>query len=184
MRIPHDTTKIFTEIFENADSFLDGWKASGLYEESLVADSSVKKLFFLVYSRYGNSAIANLDVSQFMYRVYAIIFQFAPAWEKKLEVQKKLRDLSDEELMKGSKAIYNHAFNPSQEPSTCTLEEISTINDQNTTNYKKSRMEGYAMLMELLENDVTEYILSKFKPLFATFVYTRPDLFITEEEEE
>lgn len=179
-RIPHDTTKIFTDIFDSEAVFLNSWKECGLYDEALLTESNVKKLFFLLYSKFGNSAIANWDEEQFKYKVYAIMFQYGPTWQKRLEVQKKLRSLSDEELMKGSKAIYNHAYNPSTDPSTSTIEEILTINDQNTTNFKKSKIEGYGMLLELLETDVTEEFLRRFKPLFATFVYTRPDLYITE----
>lgn len=181
-RIPHDTTKIFTDIFDNDELFLNSWKECGLYEEDLLLEKNVKKLFFLLYAKFGNSAIANWDEEQFKYKLYSIMFQYGPTWQKRLEIQKKLRNLSDDELMKGSKAIYNHAFNPSTDPSTSTIEEILTINDQNTTNFKKSKIEGYGLLLELLETDVTEEFLNRFKNLFATFVYTRPDLFVTEGE--
>lgn len=96
----------------------------------------------------------------------SIIFMYGPSWEKRLEIQTKIRDLTDEELMRGGKAIYNHSFNPSTAPKTGSLEELDTINEQNTTNYKKSKMEGYSMLMSLLERDVTEEFISLFSKLF------------------
>lgn len=182
-RLPHHTTKIFTEIYPNHEEFITGWRDSGLYQEGWIREDSLKKLFYLLYAKYGNNAIANRDQEQFKYKVYAIIYQYAPTWQRKVEVQKILRELPEEELVKGSKQIYNHAFNPSSDPSTCQLEEIPTINDQNTTNYKKSVIEGYALLLDLLEADVTQELLNRFKPLFATFVYTRPDIYITEEED-
>jgi len=181
-RLPHDTTKTFTEIFESKETFLSEWKESGLYEEGLVKDSSITKTFFHLYAKFGNSAIANWDIEQFKYKVWSTIFKYAPSWEKRLEIQAKFRGLSEEELMKGNKQIFNHAFNPSTDPSTCTLEEILTVNDQNTTNIKRSKIEAYAMLNDLIETDVTEAYLERFRPLFATFVYTKPDLFVTEED--
>lgn len=183
-RIPHDTTKLFCDIWDNAADFLADWKDSGLYAQGLVKDDNIKTLFYLLYARHANSAIANWDQEQFKYKVYANIFQYGPTWEKRLDVQTKLRALTDEELMQGSKAIMNHAYNPSQAPGTGTLTELDYINEQNTNNYKKSKVEGYALLLDLLETDVTAEFLNRFKPLFATFVYTRPDLFVTELDEE
>lgn len=181
-RIPHDTTKIFTEIFESQETFLEEWKSCGLYKSSLLKETSVKWLYCMLYAKYGNSAIANWDINQFKYKVYSIMFQYGPTWEKRLDIQERLRSLKEEELLKGSKAIYNQALNPSTEPTTSTLEEITTINAQNTTNFKKSVMEGYELLLGLLETDVSEEFLRRFKPLFATFVYTRPDIYVSEGE--
>ena len=182
-RIPHDTTQIFTDIFPDEETFISSWKESGLYKEGLLTDSNATLLFYLLYSRYGNSAIANWDVTQFKYRVYATIFQYGPTWQKRLEVQEKIRGLDESELMTGAKAIHNHAFNPSAAPTTDTLESLSYINDQNTTNYKRSKLEAYESLMNLLETDVTSEFLDRFKPLFARFIHTRPDIYVTEEDE-
>ena len=42
-------------------------------------------------------------------------------------------NLSEEDIRLGSKAIYNQALNPQTEPSTKSLEELTYINQQNTT---------------------------------------------------
>ena len=104
---------------------------------------------------------------------------------KRLEVQKKLRELSDDEILIGSKAIYNHAFNPSVAPSTQNMTELPYINDQNTTNFKRSKLDAYTLLLELLETDVTEEFIDKFRPCFKQFVRPeKPILFVTEVDEE
>lgn len=95
---------------------------------------------------------------------------YGPSWQKRLEIQQKLIDLSDDEIVKGTTAIYNSALNPGQTPSTQTLEELNYINSQNTTKYKKSKIEGYATLYSLIETDVTEEFIGKFKKLFITVV--------------
>lgn len=99
-------------------------------------------------------------------------------------------DLSDidGDLFKGTKAIYNHAFNPgdysSEKSGTETQPELAYVNDQNVTNYKKSKMDAYTQLWDLLATDVTNEFINKFSGLFAKFVHTRPDLYITELDEE
>lgn len=160
-------TKIFTEIWDNKNDFISDLKETGLIN---IKDDSLNVLYMLLYARYGNSPIANNDVYQFKAKVASIIFQYGPTWEKRLDVQKKIRELTEEDIFTGTKAIYNHAYNPSIEPGTSSLEEIPEINEQNTTNFKKSKLEGYSMLLDLLETDVTGEFINKFKICFKQFV--------------
>lgn len=184
--LPEYSTMLFTEVWDNASDFKDDYKASGLYlTNAKISDDSATALFYLLYARYGNSPIANRDVNQFQYKIFSVIMQYGPAWEKRLDVQSKLRALTDDEVRLGSKAIYNQALNPSTEPTTSTLEEITYINQQNTTNYKKSPLDGYAMLLELISADVTEDFLKKFNVCFKKFVTPeRPLLYVTEEDDD
>ena len=78
--------------------------------------------------------------------------------------------MSEDDLRESAKAIYNHSYNPSTAPSTDTLDELTTINDQNVTKHKRSRTDAYALLLSLLETDVTGEFLDKFKKLFITIV--------------
>ena len=112
------------------------------------------------------------------------MFQYGPSWEKKLEIQEKLRALSDEEIAKGSKAIYNTALNPSNAPSTQSLEELQYINSQNTTNYKKSKMDAYTQLWGLIDTDVTGEFINRFNVCFKQFVRPeKPLLYVTDNDE-
>ena len=169
--------------WNNAESFLKDWKSTFYYisDNTLVTDINIKLIWSLLYSRFANSPIANKDEDQFKNKVFATIFQYAPTWQKELDIQKKLRgmNLDSGDLFLGTKMIYNHAYNPSTEPSTASLEELTKIDDQNTTHYKKGVLEGLNYLDDLLKNDVTEAFMNRFKKLFKQFV--TPDYF--EEEE-
>ena len=184
--LPEYSTVLFTEIWDNEDDFLSDYKDSGLYKDvSKITDDSAKTLFFLLYARYGNNPLANHDETQFKYKVFSIIFQYGPTWEKELAVQYNLRALDIDAIRQGSKAIYNQALNPQTEPSTGSLTELTYINQQNTTNYKKSPLEGYAILLDLLKKDVTNEFLNRFQKLFKVFVSAeKPLLYVTDIEEE
>ena len=184
--LPEYSTMLFCDVWDNAIEFVSDYKSSGLYENiAKISDSSATMLFYLLYARYGNSPIANRDVNQFQYKIFATIFQYGPTWEKQLSVQKALRDLTDAEIRQGSKAIYNQALNPQTAPSTSTLDELTYINQQNTTNYKKSPLDGYAMLLELLDTDVTKAFIDKFNICFKKFVTPeKPLLYVSEEDED
>lgn len=186
--LPRYDTVLFTDIWESAESFRTDI-ASSVFSSAL-SSANQTALFYLLYARYGNSPIANYDTEQFKMKVFSIIFQYGPTWEKRLDIQNKLRGLSEDELMAGSRAIYNHAYNPSTDPSTSTLEELAMINDQNTTNYKRSKLEAYAQLWDLLETDITGEFIDRFAVCFKkfvsperTFVYIDP-LYEDEEDDD
>lgn len=184
--LPQYSTMLFTQIWDNAEDFVSDYKSSGIYDvHNCIADDSATKLFYLLYARYGNSPMANRDINQFKYKIFSVIFQYGPKWEKELEIQYNLRELTEDEIRLGSKAIYNQALNPQTSPSTATLEELTYINQQNTTNYKKSPTEGYAMLVSLLKDDITSKFIDKFSICFKKFVSNeQPLIYVTEVEED
>lgn len=188
--IPQYSTVLFTDIWDNVEDFKSDFQDSP-FNDSIKDGSvtgqpdNVSLVFYLLYARYGNNPIANLDETQWKFKIFSTIFQYGPSWEKRLDIQKKLRELSDADLLAGSKAIHNTALNPSTSPSTGSLDELTYINSQNTTNYKKSKMEAYAQLWELINTDVTEDFLNKFKKCFKIFVSSeQPLLFVTDNEED
>lgn len=163
----------FGEVFQSARGWLEAYKTNGI--PTTISDESATTLFYLLYAKYGNTPIKMTDSNLFAYKCFQIVFQYAPTWEKRLEVQKIIRQMSltDGELFQGGKAIYNHAMHDGSAPTTQTLTELRFIDSQNTTNYKKSKAEGLALMDSLLVTDVTEELLSKFKPLFSQWL--KPD---------
>jgi hypothetical protein len=165
-------TRSFNNIYENIDKFIEDfefYKSIGLNTD-LKKDTSINTIFYLLCARYGNSHIANSDENQFKLKLFSTIFQYAPYWEKKLDIQSTLRGLTEEQLREGSKQINNHSYNPSTAPTTDTLDELPTINEQTGTKFKKSRLDAYGILSDLLERDVTEEFIGKFKKLFLYIV--------------
>lgn len=178
------TNVTFTDIYNNAEDFVNDYKTSGLYDDyNKITDPNATTLYYLLYAKYGNSSIRNWDETQFKYKLFSIIFMYGPSWEKRLEVQAKLRAFTPEELSIGATQIYNHSYNPSTPPSTQFLDELPTINDQNVTKNRRGRLDTYNLLLSLLETDVTNEFLNKFKPLFMQIGFDEPDIFITEIEE-
>ena len=173
-------TRTFDEIWDNVNDFLDDYHNNGI--PAIVTDENVNTLFYLLYSKFGNSHIASSDENRFKYALFRIIWEFGPAWEKKLNLQSKLRSLTEDQLIEGSKQIYNNASNPSTQPGTFTDEELKYINNQNVAKSKKGRLEAYSLLLELLEDDVTEQFLSKFNKLFLTIVIPDYPLWYVDEE--
>ena len=140
----------------------------------------IKTLYYLLYAKYGNSAIASSDVNQFKYKVFTTIFEYAPAWKKRLEIQEKLFNINlsevDPDYLKGTMVMYNHAVNPDTEPTTTSYDALPGINRQTVQTTKRGMLEGYATLLELVNTDVTAAFLNKFKKLFLTVVMPQAPL--------
>jgi hypothetical protein len=140
----------------------------------------LQTLYYLLYAKYGNSAIASSDVNQFKYKVFSTIFEYAPAWAGRLKVQEKLFNINldavDPDYLKGTMVMYNHAMNPDTEPTTSAYDALDGINRQTVQTTKRGMLEGYATLLELINTDVTAAFLSKFKKLFLTVVMPQAPL--------
>lgn len=173
--------KKFTDVYDSVEKFLADYNGVGL--PTTISQGSAQTLYYLLYGRYGNDVIASSDINRFKYRLFGIIFQYGPTWEKRLEIQEKLRGLTEDEILTGSRQIYNNAQNPSTEPSTDTTDELQYINEQNVTKNRRGKLDAYAMLMELLRSDVTNELLTKFKTLFLTVIEPEEPLYYISEED-
>ena len=181
-------TSTFADIFPDADKFFSEYTKSILFtadttDENKIPSNYMKILWGLLYARYGNSSIASSDPNRFKYQLWSIIYSAGPAWVKKLELQAKLRGLTDDELLTGSKTINNLAYHDGTQPSTSTLEEIQAISQQNTVNTKRSKLDGYSLLYDMLNEDVTSSFLSRFKKLFLQVVAPERPLWYEEADE-
>lgn len=174
--------KMFCDIYNEVEDFLDDYDSLGAFPRT-INETNAQILYYLLVAKFGNSPIANYDENQFKVKLFGIIWQYGPTWEKRLEIQKKLRELSEDEMREGNKSIINSALNPETMPSTGDLTELNYINQQNTNSNKRSKLNGYADLWELLKIDVTENFLSQFRPLFLTVVVQTSNIYTDDEEE-
>lgn len=169
-------TRTFAEIFPSFDTFEAEYSNTALkipftnVSTTEHGGLTLDQFYYMMYAHYGNSHIAYSDENQFKYYMYSIMYQYGPTVIRKREVRNTLLALSDDQLTEGGKAIYNHSFNPNTAPSTSTLEELLTINDQNTTNYKKSKAEGLLTFLDMIDNDPVDEFIHKFKQLFLSVV--------------
>lgn len=173
--------KKFADVFEEAEDFAQFYETCGI-PAKLSNEDSIITIYYLLMARYANSTIASSDENRFKYAVMSLIFSYGPSWEKRIEIQDTLRGLTVDELMAGSKAIYNKGYNPSTPVPQDG--EIATINEQNTSTFKRSKLDAYGNLLALIQTDVTGDFLSKFQKLFIAFPPEMAMYYATEEEEE
>ena len=149
---PMYDTNLFCEIWDSSESFLADYNNTGTeftnQVPATISQQNALMTYLLLFSRYGNNPIANYDVTQFKNKIFTTIWQYGPAWEKRLKMQEDIRSLTLEEIMTGTKTgwtsdgsqsqtntgsdttINNHAYNPSTAPSTQSTSELDYIDQQ------------------------------------------------------
>ena len=170
-------TLTFVDVWGELNEFLTDYQTQAL--PKIITTTSATTLYYLLYARYGNSPIVNQDKEQWKYKVWSLIFRYGGTWEKKVDIQDKIRNLTLDEIKEGATAIYNRALNPESAP---TPEELTYVNEQNVQKHIKNDSQAYAEWMALLEEDVTGYFLDRFKPLFKSFVANEYPIVYTDEE--
>jgi hypothetical protein len=169
--------KRFCDIYSDADSFLEDMGSLGLAKN--LEDDDYRTVFFLLFAKYGDTGITGYnDETRWKMRLQSVIWQYGPEWKKKLSLQEEIRGMSVDDAMKGAVMIYNHAINPSTEPSTGTDTELDYINEQTQNRSKKSRVDAIATLWDLMESDVTASFLNRFKDLFTKFTLHDDPLYL------
>ena len=166
--MPEYNTKLFREIWPTVESFQTDYGNSPLKWPEL--DGKQAMIYYLLFANYANNSIANMDVNQFKAKVFEKIFNYGPTWQKKLVIQEKLRSMSEDELRTGGRNISNFAINPNSSPSASSTDELSFVSQQTSRNHKRGRVDAYANLLTLLDEDVTEQFIERFRPLFRRFV--------------
>lgn len=167
-------TSTFSEVYPN----LEAWNTDFQYFKSSISffgpfkneTEMVKNIYYALASEYAFSHhIGGRD--QWKLMLWSRIMEYGPFLEKELEVQKSILSMNLSEFEQGGKAIYNTALNPGTAPSDTSLTELQYINQQNVTNYKKSKPEAYMILTEILNKNLIKDFLLKFKNLFISVAY-------------
>lgn len=167
---PAYNTLTFSQVYKSDVEFYAEISASKFADVASLSATQQTTLFWLLFARYANNPITNLDVEQWKAKLQAILYAYAPTYFKKMDVQKSIRALDLDELREGFKNIQNRAFNDATAPSTDTDTELDYINEQLVNKGKRSKAESYAYVLSILRTNYTEDFLDKFKILFKKVV--------------
>ena len=95
--LPQYDTKLMTDVWSKAPDFVADYQNIGI--PTTISVQNATTLYYLLYARYGNTPIANYDEEQWKYKIFSIVFQYGPTWEKRLDIQNTLRGLQIDDLV-------------------------------------------------------------------------------------
>lgn len=165
-------TRSFSDIYPTFDKFKEDYETTKL-TKTLVNknDETLMNLYTLLYARYCDSHIASSNEYAFRLKLWSTVFMYGPTWEKRLEIQKRIRELAEEEISKGNANVNNFAIHPDTDPATDATNPLSYITNQTYITQKRGKMEALILQYNQLETDVTESFITEFKKLFLTVVF-------------
>ena len=132
----------------------------------MATKGTMTTLYYLLWARYASSHIRSDYPQQWKMKIMMTVFEYGSTWSKRLEIQEKVRNLSDEDIQKGTIMTYNNAMNPDGAPTTETWETLKGINSQNKNLYQRGKLDSYAYIDQILKTDVTREFVEKFKKFF------------------
>lgn len=162
----------YDAIFPDSATFVSKLRATSVITATEITDAFLQRLFAMLYAKHGTDPIKSSNPDQWVFKVALTTESYAPSFLKREDIQKKLRALSDDDIREGYKNINNHALNPSTTPSTDNTNELPYITDQNVNKGKKSKIDAYASLWDILRTDVVEEFLKKYDKLFSAIATT------------
>lgn len=166
--------KSFNDIYSDADTFYRESSEYG-FNQSIDEDAT-KTIFYLLTAYYGDcTTMGYTNETRWKMKLFAITWQYAPEWVKKMNLADSLRSTTEDEAKVGSKLITNHAMNPQNVPTT---EEVGYINDQTAMKYGKSKIEALELLYDTQKSEYTKAFLDRFKVLFNPVLLPSDPLFI------
>ena len=130
--IPQYDTKLMTEVWSQASEFLTDYQNIGI--PTTISTANATTLYYLLYARYGNTPIANYDENQWKYKMFSIIFQYGPTWEKRLDIQNTLRGLQIADLV--DNGSFHELFSHSASETSSKTGSDNNTRTLNTTETK------------------------------------------------
>ena len=176
-------TRRFQEVIPDSGSLWDFMDKS-IYKEYLGTDAQIicSLTYSMLSAMHKNDFIKQQDETRFVEMVLTRIFQYAPAWYKRLKLQQYLigLELTDADLLYASKVWYNHAmYNGSAVAAEGDNELLKAINEQTQTHYKRGKIEALQTLAGLLATDVSEEYIHVFDDLFSQVAMQFPVIYET-----
>lgn len=176
-------TRTFQDILPDSGSLWDFMDKS-IYKGYLGTDAQVicSLTYAMLSAMHKNDYIKQQDETRFVEMVLTRIFQYAPAWYKRLKLQQYLigLELTDADLLYASKVWYNQAmYNGSSIAVTGDNELLKAINEQTQTHYKRGKIEALQTLAGLLATDVSEEYIHVFDDLFSQVAMQFPVIYET-----
>lgn len=132
----------------------------------MATNGNMTTLYNLLFARYASNHIRSTYPEQWKKKIMATVFEYGPTWSKRLEIQDKVRTMSDDDLTKGTILTYNNAANPDTAPTTDTWDSLPGINSQNKTLQRRGKLDAYAFVDSVLRTDVTADFIEKFRKFF------------------
>lgn len=171
----NSATSRFTEVFTSVDTFITSFRESPLNDANLT-DETLKKVFYELVARYGDSYFKSTNDYRNKLKTFSILANEGVVYQKKLEIQKNLINLTLQELMDDGVSISNYAENPGDEATT-TIDAyegedfLKYVNNQSVNKAKSNKLNAYKSQLYAIR-DVTTAFIERFADLFESILWS------------
>lgn len=158
----------FSDIFTSKavmESFANTLGVKSLGVDAVIQPISDMEYLALV-GRYGSSHIRYHNRYQFMAQFFTLYIEAQERLLSKIKINKRLRNLTEEEALTGSKIITNNATNPDTSPATDAYEPLPYVNSQSAQKERLGEVKGLYGWKHSVGGQAYIEFVDTFKQLF------------------
>ena len=160
-------TFVFKELIPSFDKFLELYDKY-MIEQLFLDDDDLEKVYKILFNNYCNCSIA-YDTPNAFYRMFFLeIFNSAEDYIIKLNMVKKLRELTVDELVSEYETITNVANNDNAVVSEPLKHIVPYITTQSSSASKGNKANAILRGLSAYRDNEVKYFVDKFQYLFIT----------------
>lgn len=160
-------TFVFKELIPSFDKFLELYDKY-MIEQLYLEDEDIEKVYKILFNNYCNCSIA-YDTPNTFYRMFFLeIFNSAEDYIIKLNMIKKLRELTVDELVSEYETITNVANNDNAVVSEPLKHIVPYITTQSSSTSKGNKANAILRGLSVYRDNEVKYFVDKFQYLFLT----------------
>ena len=159
-------TLTFKEIFPTYEDFEEYIKTLNIYNETDTgAKMLCQKIYYLLYNRYINIALAYTTADEFLAEFGIVFLQYFKQFLQKEKVLEEIYKLDFEDYAMINESISNFSNNPNTKTAD-PFELITFTSNQNRGRTKSNKLIAYINALRNLPDAQIDYIISKFDYLW------------------
>lgn len=160
-------TFVFKELIPSFEKFLELYE-NYMIEQLFLDDDDLEKVYKILFNNYCNCSIA-YDTPNAFYRMFFLeIFNSAEDYIIKLNMVRKLRELTVDELVSEYETITNVANNDNAVVSEPLKHIVPYITTQSSSASKGNKANAILRGLSAYRDNEVKYFVDKFQYLFLT----------------
>lgn len=175
-------TKTFYEKYPNSTVFLDMWNVSP-FKINTITNEEITEIYNHLVTEYMMSHFKFIEQLQIDLQVAHLIHNYYPNVKKRLELQKQMLTLTDEELAQGGLLIQSDMVNPDTDEITPLGDDLPFTSKKSIQTKKHSKLDRIARQYSLIIDGIYDTFITRFKDLFITLVIGTDNLLTMDNED-
>lgn len=183
-----NSTSTPEDLWQTTDMFYNDFMASpfsGDVDNNLYNRADLDKVFWHLMSKYDESHYSYKSDDKCKLKTFHVIHQYLPTYLKRIELQERIRNMTDQDLFDSGKQVVKSANTPDVEEDMNSLSTPQYTDNIQVQNRQSAKLLAIQQQYGSILDNVWDEFIDKFAFLFKKFMFIPYDyIYINEEGDE